>query len=364
MKLSDFSFHLPEHLIAQHPPEVRGQSRLLNCSAELQDLVFSDFASLLGPDDCLVLNNTRVINARLFGQKRTGGKVEVMIERVIDERNVVAMIRSSKSPKTGSQILLPAHTELTVTGRDGQMFMLRVDQSDVDLDTLLQEHGQMPLPPYITHEATEEDRNRYQTVFAEKPGAVAAPTAGLHFTEATLKAVKDKGAQIAHVTLHVGAGTFLPVKVDDISQHQMHRERYEIPADTVAALVNCKKKGGNVVAVGTTSMRSLEAWASETGINLNDPSSYEKAQQFGKNGHRGDTDIFITPGYEFKVVDRLLTNFHLPQSTLLMLVSAFAGKDKIDEAYQHAINREYRFFSYGDAMWLTKANQKNLVQTG
>ncbi|MDX1669951.1 MAG: tRNA preQ1(34) S-adenosylmethionine ribosyltransferase-isomerase QueA, partial [Limnobacter sp.] len=287
-------------------------------------------------------------------QKSSGGKVEVMVERIYSDTEFLAMVRASKSPKVGSEIVLPGETIAQVQGREGMMFNLKVVRSRLSLPDLLEQHGSMPLPPYIAHEATQEDNDRYQTVFAQNPGAVAAPTAGLHFTDNLLEQVKAMGVQLCEITLHVGAGTFLPVKNDDISAHQMHRERYSISPTAFRQLIDSKKNGGRIVCVGTTSMRALEAWATETGCLLNHPEGLNKASQFEQTGHEGDTDIFITPGYGFKAVDCLITNFHLPESTLLMLVSAFVGKPLIDEAYQKAIEREYRFFSYGDAMWLRR----------
>lgn len=356
MKRSDFYFDLPEHLIAQHPPKQRGQSRLLDCEHQFKDRMFTEIGKLLKPNDCLVINNTKVIKARLQGQKASGGKLEVMIERIHDQNRFSAMIRASKSPKAGSEILLPGNTLAEVTGRDGMIFELQTKHSDFSLPELLEQFGAMPLPPYINHEASEEDDQRYQTVFAQEPGAVAAPTAGLHFTDELLTQLSDQGVQLCEITLHVGAGTFLPVKSDNLSEHQMHKERFSISAQSFQKMVDCKKNGGRVVCVGTTSMRALEAWATDVQLNPSGNELISKLTSYSQEGYSGDTDIFITPGYEFKIADCLITNFHLPESTLLMLVSAFVGKSKIDRAYQLAIERQYRFFSYGDAMWLNRLN--------
>lgn len=279
-----------------------------------------------------------------------------MLERILDHTRFIAMIRASKSPKIGGEVLLPGNTKARVTGRDGMMFELEILESDLSLPELLDHYGSMPLPPYITHEANEEDDQRYQTVFAQEPGAVAAPTAGLHFTEQLLENLKQRGIDLCEITLHVGAGTFLPVKSDDVSQHQMHKERFTITGHAFEQLIACKQKGGRIVCVGTTSMRALEAWATETDTHLGTEEGMTKASMHLQQGYSGDTDIFITPGYLFKVADCLVTNFHLPESTLLMLVSAFVGKPLIERAYQRAIDLEYRFFSYGDAMWLCRPN--------
>ena len=338
MRVSDFDYELPEHLIAQFPPEVRGSSRLLHVDAqgECHDQTFADFARLVGPDDLLVFNNTRVIKARLFGEKASGGKVEVLVERVVDDHTVLAHVRASKSPKPGTRLHLAERWEVEMIERAGELFKLRF-LAEEDVLTILDASGRLPLPPYIERSAEADDDARYQTVYAEHAGAVAAPTAGLHFTEAMLAQLAAQGVRSATVTLHVGAGTFQPVRVDNIADHHMHSERYDIPAETVAAIAETRARGGRVIAVGTTSLRALEAAAQgEAGLQA---------------GH-SETDIFITPGYTFRVVDRLLTNFHLPKSTLLMLVSAFAGTETIRAAYRHAVAHEYRFFSYGDAMLL------------
>jgi S-adenosylmethionine:tRNA ribosyltransferase-isomerase len=338
MQVADFDFDLPDELIAQFPPAVRGGSRLLHVDAHgtLADRWFRDVPTLLGSDDLLVMNDTRVIKARLFGRKDSGGKVELLVERVLDEFNALAFIRASHAPRPGSKIHLAEALTATVEARHDDLTRLRFPRPVL---AILDELGQLPLPPYIVHTPTAEDEARYQTVYANHPGAVAAPTAGLHFDEAMLDALHERGAHIAQVTLHVGAGTFQPVRVDHVADHKMHSERYTIPPATVDAIGEARARGGRVVAVGTTTLRALEA-AAQSGKLI-----------AGSN----ETDIFITPGYRFRVVDALITNFHLPRSTLLMLVSAFAGVDAIRAAYAHAITERYRFFSYGDAMFLEKS---------
>jgi S-adenosylmethionine:tRNA ribosyltransferase-isomerase len=343
LTLDDFDFHLPPELIAQHPATERTASRLLQVSSGvLHDRQFADLPQLIAPGDLLVFNDTRVIKARLFGEKESGGRIEVMIERILDRRHALAQIRASKSPKPGSRIILENAFALTVTGRTGEQsefFALEL-LGDGDLYQLTEEHGHLPLPPYITHAAELGDETRYQTVFARHSGAVAAPTAGLHFDEAMLAQLTDCGVELAWLTLHVGAGTFLPVRVRNLAEHRMHAERFAIPPATVEAIARTRARGGRIIAVGTTSLRALEA-----------------AAQAGElRAGAAETDIFITPGYAFRVVDRLLTNFHLPKSTLLMLVSAFAGSDLIRRAYAHAISGHYRFFSYGDAMLLERTS--------
>ena len=338
MRTSDFDFHLPEELIAQYPLEQRTASRLLHVSGEqLIDRHFSDICDLLSPNDLLVFNNTRVIPARLHGHKESGGKVEVLIERVLDEHHVLAHVRASKSPKTGSQLILEDAVHATMLGREGDLFKLKFlgEQSVI---ALLDAHGHMPLPPYIERADEEDDQQRYQTVYAKHPGAVAAPTAGLHFDESLLNRLLNKGVKSAFVTLHVGAGTFQPVRVENIEDHHMHAEYIDVDAMVIEQIQQTKARGGRVIAVGTTSVRSLESAAMQG----------ELAE------FHGDSQIFIYPGYEFKVVDAMITNFHLPQSTLLMLVSAFAGYKNIMQAYRHAVEEKYRFFSYGDAMLLEK----------
>ena len=339
MRTDEFDYVLPERLIAQHPPAQRGASRLLYAHDDvLEDLRFSDLLRLVRPGDVLVLNDTRVIKARLSGSKASGGKVEVLVERVLDEHEVLAQVRASHAPQAGSALRLAKDLHVTVLAREGEFFRLRFEH-DQDVYALLEQHGELPLPPYITHIPDAEDEQRYQTVFARVAGAVAAPTAGLHFDEAMMQALRDKGVQITYVTLHVGAGTFQPVRAELIHDHIMHSERYEISQASVDAITQARAAGGRVIAVGTTSLRALEG-AAQTGD-----------LQAGS----GETNIFITPGYRFKVVDVLITNFHLPKSTLLMLICAFGGKDKMLAAYRHAVEQEYRFFSYGDAMLIERS---------
>lgn len=345
MRVSDFSFNLPSELIALFPKADRTGSRLMTLNGDtgmISDLGFPDILSQLNAGDLLVFNNTRVIPARMFGQKSSGGKIEVLVERLIDQSTVLAHIRASKSPKVGAELLLEGKVSATMVARHGALFELKF-HGEQSVLSILDDIGHMPLPPYIDRPDESSDRERYQTVYNEKPGAVAAPTAGLHFDEALLAQIKAKGVELAFVTLHVGAGTFQPVKVDEIADHIMHAEYVEVSDDVVAQIKHTKAQGGRVVAVGTTSVRSLESAAK---------SAQEKDTEL--SAFYGDTDIFITPGYEFKLIDALLTNFHLSESTLLMLVSAFAGYDNIMNAYQHAISEQYRFFSYGDAMFLTK----------
>jgi S-adenosylmethionine:tRNA ribosyltransferase-isomerase len=333
--LSDFDFDLPEALIAQTPLSERSASRLLFVDGNTPtDRQFGDIVDLLSPGDLLVFNNTRVLKARFFGVKETGGKIEVLVERVLDNRTVHAQVRASKSPGVGLKLRLADAFDVTVGERAGEFYTLHFPS---DVFEILEQYGKLPLPPYIEHDADDFDEQRYQTVYAKEPGAVAAPTAGLHFDEQLLAQLKDKGINFAYVTLHVGAGTFQPVRVENLAEHNMHSEWYTMPEETVAAVAATKAAGGKVVAVGTTSMRALES-ASQTGTLV---------------AGSADTRLFITPGYTFKTVDRLVTNFHLPKSTLLMLVSAFAGYDTIRAAYAHAIAQQYRFFSYGDAMLLT-----------
>ncbi len=342
LTLDDFDFYLPADLIAQQPTAARSASRLLMVSAgALGEHLFSDLPQLVDAGDLLVFNDTRVIKARLYGRKETGGQIEVLIERIVDARHAVGQIRAGKSPKPGSRIQLEDAITFSVRGRSGEngaFFDLELCGPG-DVWDLLERHGRLPLPPYITHAANVEDETRYQTVFARHPGAVAAPTAGLHFDDALLAALKGKGAELAWLTLHVGAGTFQPVRVHSLREHRMHAERFVVPSTTVAAVEQARARGGKVIAVGTTSLRALEA-----------------AAQSGKlQAGTAETALFITPGYEFRVVDRLITNFHLPRSTLLMLVSAFAGVAQIRYAYRHAVSQGYRFFSYGDAMLLSRS---------
>jgi S-adenosylmethionine:tRNA ribosyltransferase-isomerase len=333
--LSDFDFDLPADRIAQVPLPERSASRLLHVDgAALVDRQFADIVDQLQAGDLLVFNDTRVLKARFFGVKASGGQIEALVERVLDNRTVLAQVRASKSPKEGATIRLAGAFDVTVGPRAGEFFTLIFPG---DVFELIEAYGRLPLPPYIEHDADAFDETRYQTVYAKNPGAVAAPTAGLHFDPALLEKLKAKGVQFAYVTLHVGAGTFQPVRTENLAEHKMHTEWYTMPQATVDAARAAKSLGRDVVAVGTTSLRALES-ASQSG---------ELA------AGSGDTNLFITPGYQFKTVTRLITNFHLPKSTLLMLVSAFAGYDTIRAAYAHAIARHYRFFSYGDAMLLT-----------
>ncbi|WP_313484505.1 tRNA preQ1(34) S-adenosylmethionine ribosyltransferase-isomerase QueA [Stutzerimonas kunmingensis] len=338
MQVADFFFQLPDALIARHPLAERRASRLLVLEGETGKLSHRNFADLLDhvrPGDLMVFNNTRVIPARLFGQKATGGKLEILVERVVGNRSVLAHVRSSKSPKAGSKILLDGGGEAEMIARHDALFELEFDE---DVLPLLERIGHMPLPPYIDRPDAAADRERYQTVYAQRAGAVAAPTAGLHFDEALLQTLRESGVETAYVTLHVGAGTFQPVRVERIEEHHMHREWLEVGQDVVDAVAACRSRGGRVIAVGTTSVRSLETAARDGELK---PFS-------------GDTDIFIYPGKSFHVVDVLVTNFHLPESTLLMLVSAFAGYPETMAAYAEAVAQRYRFFSYGDAMFITR----------
>jgi len=335
--LDHFDYALPEELIAQAPLDRRTDSRLLRVQPALADLHFADLPTLLNPGDLLVFNDTRVLHARLFGTKDTGGQVEVMIERPLGQHEALAQIRASKSPKPGSRLYLEDALEVEVLGRAGEFFHLRFPETD-DLVALLERHGRLPLPPYIERAAGNTDESRYQTVYARSPGSVAAPTAGLHFDEALLARLAGQGINSAFVTLNVGAGTFQPVRVHDLSEHRMHTEAYFVPEATVDAIAATRATGHRVVCVGTTSMRALESAARSGPLRAGE----------------AESDLFILPGYDFQVADGLITNFHLPKSTLLMLVSAFAGMDTIRRAYAHAIEQRYRFFSYGDAMFLTR----------
>ena len=340
MRLSDFDYELPDELIAQHPAEQRSLSRMLHVdgvSGEISDRQFLDLPSLLKAGDLLVFNNTRVMAARLHGQKGTGGKVEILIERVIEPTRCLAHVRASKSPKVGSTLLVE-DARITMVARHENLFELQL-ASVGDFYQLMESHGHMPLPPYIDRYDGADDEERYQTVFAKEMGAVAAPTAGLHFDDAMLNTLSGMGVDQAEVTLHVGAGTFQPVKTENLDEHIMHSEWLSVSEETVEKIKACKACGGRVIAVGTTSVRSLETAAKEGELKP----------------YQGDTRLFIRPGYQFQVVDLLLTNFHLPQSTLLMLVSAFAGYENIMRAYRHAVEQRYRFFSYGDAMLLERA---------
>lgn len=342
MKTQDFDYYLPAELIAQFPVEQRTSSRLLyldSISNQRQDTLFSNLPSYLRAGDVMVFNDTQVIKARLFGKKDSGGKVEVMVERVLDDRHVLAAIRASHAPKPDSKLLLADAIPVTVIAREQEFYMLRFEH-EKPVAELLDCYGQLPLPPYISRSATASDEARYQTVYARNSGAVAAPTAGLHFDTDMMEQLRAMGVIITYVTLHVGAGTFQPVRVENIADHTMHSEAFYIPQATVGAIEHAKTTGGRTLAVGTTSLRALEACAS--------------LHQGQLVAGYGDTQIFIAPGYRFQVVERLLTNFHLPCSTLLMLVSAFAGMDNIQRAYQHAVTARYRFFSYGDAMLIER----------
>ena len=343
LTLNDFDYTLPPDLIAQAPLAQRSASRLLVVHPPMEgaevllDRNFADLPALIGPQDLLVFNDTRVIHARVHGSKASGGQIEVLIERAIGPHEALAQVRASKSPRSGSTLRLADAFDVEVLGRVGEFYHLRFPAHE-NLFELLERHGKLPLPPYIQRAAGDDDESRYQTVFARSPGSVAAPTAGLHFDEATLAQVRARGAQCAWLTLHVGAGTFQPVRVDNLDEHRMHRERYFIPPQTVDAIARTRAAGGRVIAVGTTSLRALEAAAHNGALGAGE----------------GETEIFILPGFKFQVADALLTNFHLPKSTLLMLVSAFAGREPIRRAYAHAIAARYRFFSYGDAMLLTR----------
>lgn len=345
MRVADFSFELPESLIARYPQPERSSCRLLQLdgpSGALKHGVFTDLLKQLEPGDLLVFNNTRVIPARIFGRKASGGKIEVLVERVLDDHRVLAHVRASKSPKPGSELLLGDDESIAATmiARHDALFELRFND-DRDVLTLLNAIGHMPLPPYIDRPDEEADRERYQTVYSEKPGAVAAPTAGLHFDAPLLAALRARGVEMAFVTLHVGAGTFQPVRVATIEEHVMHTEYAEVPPETVDAVLACKARGKRVVAVGTTSVRSLESAANACQGALIAP-------------FFGDTSIFIYPGYHYQVIDALVTNFHLPESTLIMLVAAFAGYRNTMNAYRQAVAEQYRFFSYGDAMFINR----------
>jgi len=334
MNTSDFEYNLPEELIAQFPLSSRSDSRLLVVkNNQLTDSSFKNIIDLISADDLLVFNNTQVIPARLYGTKSSGGKIEILIERVLNENTALAHVKASKSPKKGALLLINDQFTAHVNDRDGSLFELEFNQP---LLAALDRFGHIPLPPYIERSDEESDFERYQTIYGSVPGAVAAPTAGLHFDDELLAAIKDKGVETTEVTLHVGAGTFQPVRVDNIQDHHMHSEYVEVSQQTVDQIKACKARGGRVIAVGTTSVRSLESAARDGELKA----------------FSGDTDIFIFPGYEFKVIDSLVTNFHLPESTLLMLVCALAGYDTMMSAYRHAVTEKYRFFSYGDAMFI------------
>jgi S-adenosylmethionine:tRNA ribosyltransferase-isomerase len=329
VQVSEFDYQLPAELIAQHPVAQRSASRLLHldaASGALQDLQFSDMPQLVDERDAIVLNDTRVVKARLAGRKASGGKIELFVERALGAREALALIRASHPPAPGSQVFI-AELPVKIEGREGELYRVRFPE---DIEAVLERFGAVPLPPYIRHAPQPEDAERYQTVYATVPGAVAAPTAGLHFDQETLGRIAARGATVSKLTLHVGFGTFQPVRVEEVEAHRMHRERYSIPKETWKII-----SGKRVLAVGTTSLRALEAAARSGALE-------------------GETDLFIYPGFEFRLVRRLLTNFHLPRSTLLMLVSAFAGSENIRKAYAHAIARRYRFFSYGDAMLIER----------
>jgi len=331
MRLAEFDYALPAELIAQHPAPERTSSRLLHldaASGRIEDLAFADLPGLVGKRDTVVLNDTRVIKARLAGRKASGGKIELFVERITGAREALALIRSSRAPRTGNELVVGDGARVTVLGREDDLYRVRFAE---DLLPVLERCGAVPLPPYIRHAPDAADAERYQTVYAERPGAVAAPTAGLHFDRALLRRIATRGARVAHVTLHVGAGTFQPVRVEQVQAHRMHKEHYEVPQSTLQAIA-----GRRVLAVGTTTLRALESAALS-------------------GAPAGETDLFVHPGFAFRVVDRLLTNFHLPRSSLLMLVAAFAGLENVRRAYAHAIAQRYRFFSYGDAMLIERA---------
>ncbi len=345
MQVSDFDYPLPERLIADRPARPRSHSRLLQVGPDgaLHDRRMSEFAAVLSPGDLLVFNDTRVIPARLFGRKHSGGRVEVLIERLLEGSKVLAHVRASKSPRSGGRLLLGEgqEIEVEVRSRQGELFELDFPAGS-DVVGLLERHGHVPLPPYIQRQDSPSDHEDYQTLWARHPGAVAAPTAGLHFDQELLQALRDRGVESAFVTLHVGAGTFQPVRVERIEKHVMHAEQVRVDSQVCAAVAAARQRGARVVAVGTTVVRSLEAAAAGNGV----------LEPFV-----GDTRLFITPGYRFRVIDALLTNFHLPKSTLLMLVCAFGGYQAVMAAYRHAVQQEYRFFSYGDAMFLERGRE-------
>jgi S-adenosylmethionine:tRNA ribosyltransferase-isomerase len=351
MKLQDFDYALPHELIAQVPAPDRTASRLLHLDAPsgaIHDRRFRDAIGLFSRADVVVMNDTRVIKARLIGRKSSGGRIELLVERVLAHDEVLAQVKASHKPKAGSRIILADAVEATVLESEGGFARLRFDDCE-DIHALLERHGSVPLPPYIGHTPDAADEARYQTVYARERGAVAAPTAGLHFDEATLEALREKGVALAYVTLHVGAGTFQPVRTDDLSHHEMHSEWYRVPQETVDAIARAKECGGRVIAVGTTTLRALES-AAVVHPSTAPPVGSRPALQPGAR----ETRLFIMPGYRFRVVDRLITNFHLPKSTLLMLVAAFAGMENTRRAYAHAIEQRYRFFSYGDAMLIER----------
>jgi len=339
MKKSDFNYYLPQELIAQHPLPERSASRLLlldRKTGAMRDKQFTDLIDFIEPGDLLVFNNTKVIPARLFGAKSTGGKVEILVERILDASHALAHIRASKAPKPGMQITLDKGFSCTVLEKTDNLYRLKFSGNG-SVTVILEQIGHIPLPPYIERADDKSDIDRYQSIFAKQSGAVAAPTASLHFDQTMLERLKKKGVTFAFVTLHVGSGTFQPVRTEDLTQHRMHKEYYEVSSEAVETVLETKSKGGRVIAIGTTAIRAVES-ASQSGM---------------LEACIGDTSLFITPGYRFMVVDALLTNFHLPESTLLMLVSAFAGYEPVMAAYHHAISQSYRFFSYGDAMFIS-----------
>jgi S-adenosylmethionine:tRNA ribosyltransferase-isomerase len=340
MRVADFDYALPGDFIAQHPVAERSHSRMLQLDGacgSLTDRAFAELPSLVGPKDVLVLNDTRVIKARLLGCKSTGGRIELLVERVLNEHEALALIRSSHPPRAGSELILGNDVRAEVLGREAELYRVRF--AGLRVIDALERHGAVPLPPYIRHAPEREDADRYQTVYADRPGAVAAPTAGLHFDAPMLERIAAGGARIVKLTLHVGAGTFQPVRVERVEEHRMHREWFEVPQGVVDAVAAARAADGRVLAVGTTALRALESAA--LGGRL--------------QARTGETDLFVYPGFRFRVVDRLLTNFHLPKSSLLMLVAAFGGLEHIRRAYAHAIAQRYRFFSYGDAMLIERS---------
>lgn len=346
LTLEDFDYSLPDDLIAQFPAPQRGASRLLRLAhGDLSDQRFAELPQYLRPGDLLVFNDTRVIKARLYGVKASGGKIEALVERITGTHEALVQMRASHAPRPGTRLTFERAIEAEVLERRDDLYLLRFAGAAGVLE-LLEQHGHLPLPPYITHADGEQDQARYQTVYAQHPGAVAAPTAGLHFDEAMLARLRDMGVELAWLTLHVGAGTFQPVRVSRLAEHKMHSERYAIPPATLAAIARTRAAERAVIAVGTTSLRALEAAARAGALDA--------APGVEPPAAAGETDLFITPGYAFRVVDRLITNFHLPKSTLLMLVAAFAGLETMRAAYRHAIAQRYRFFSYGDAMLIDR----------
>jgi S-adenosylmethionine:tRNA ribosyltransferase-isomerase len=340
MKIADFDYALPEALIAQHPAPERSASRLLHldgASGEIEHLGFLDLPRLVDPRDVLVVNDTRVIRARLHGRRKSGGRIEVFVERVLGAHEALALIRAGHPPRAGTEMVLGDGARAEVLGRQNDLYLVRFP--DARVEALLERCGEVPLPPYIRHAPEARDAERYQTVFAEKPGAVAAPTAGLHFDAPMLKAIAARGAAISRITLHVGAGTFQPVRTENVEEHRLHSERYEVPQAAVDAVEAARAAGGRVLAVGTTVLRALESAARDNALRASS----------------GETELFVTPGFRFRVVDRLLTNFHLPKSSLLMLACAFGGTENVRRAYAHAIRERYRFYSYGDAMLIERA---------